>query len=250
MMIENAGQRYWIGEYENALLLRLARAEIRNMEEKRFDRYDSPFEAKLTMRDKTPRTFGNFSSNAWSQIMEDLEGNAWCERISEMFGVEVVADRWRHYAGVFRYLPDDHLGVHVDAAIHPISGLRKHVTLVLYFGAGAGDLELWQGSSCVEDEPILTQIIDSVAPTFGRIVAFECNDYAWHGTAANESDADRIVLTVSYLSAATAPHADMQNQRSRAFFIPRPYEEWEPETYRLRDRRADPERYAEAYRAG
>jgi hypothetical protein len=187
-----------------------------------------------------------FSLNAWSTIMEELESNDWLEHVSELFGVEVVADRWRHYAGVFRYLPGDHLGVHVDAGIHPASGLRKHVTAVLYFAAGAGDLELWQGDDCTRGEgPDVYNLIDTIRPGLGTLVLFENNDYAWHGTARNTSDEDRIVLTVSYLSGAIDAFA---NKRQRAYFVPRPTEEWDADTYRLRDLRADAEHFAEAYR--
>lgn len=259
-MIEAHGQRYHVEQWANLTQLKVARHEIRGMPDHEFDRYASPFEAKLTLRDKSARGF-----DAWSELMGELESNDWLEYVSGLFGVELVADRWRHYAGVFRYLPDDHLGVHVDAAIHPISGLRKHVTLVLYFGAGGGDLELWRGASCGygdyhnhatdwkhseergQWEPQLNEVIDSIAPTLGRIVMFECNDYAWHGTARNDQDEDRLVMTVSYLSAGIDAFA---NKRKRAFFVPRPSEEWAPETYALRDLRADPERYAEAYRHG
>lgn len=265
-MNEAHGQRYVIEQWQNVQQLKLARAEIEHMGIGAFDRYDNPFEAKLILRDKSPRTVGHMSLNAWTEIMEELESNDWVERVSVLFGVELVADRWRHYAGVFRYLPGDHLGVHVDAGIHPASGLRKHVTLVLYFGRGAGDLELWRGSSCddrnrvwigfearepeplsVASEPILHEIIDTISPGLGTIVMFENNDYAWHGTAHNDSDADRLVLTVSYLSGAVDAFA---NRRQRAFFVPRPTEEWDAETYRLRDLRADPVRFAEAYRGG
>jgi hypothetical protein len=249
-MITQAGQRYVVEQYQHVARLKQARAEIRAMPPERFDRYDNPFEAKLTLRDKSGMFVDRFSLNAWSTIMEELESNDWLEHVSELFGVELVADRWRHYAGVFRYLPGDHLGVHVDAGIHPASGLRKHVTAVLYFGAGAGDLELWQGTHCNEvtsERPLLHEVIDTIRPGLGTVVLFENNDYAWHGTAHNTSDEDRIVLTVSYLSAAIDAFA---NKRQRAFFVPRPSEEWSVETYALRDLRADAEHFAEAYRGG
>lgn len=246
-MQESNGQRWHVETYPHLARLKQARAEIRNMEAERFDRYESPFEAKLTMRDKSGNFVDRFSLNAWSTIMEDLESNDWLEYVSGIFGVELVADRWRHYAGVFRYLPDDHLGVHVDAGIHPISGLRKHVTCVLYFGAGDGALELWAGTSSAEcdGEVGVTSIIDTINPGLGTLVLFENTDYAWHAAARNESDEDRLVLTVSYLSAGIDAFA---NRRQRAYFVPRPDEEWSPETYALRDARADADRYASAYR--
>lgn len=262
-MQEAHGQRWHVETYPHLGRLKQARAEIRNMALDRFDRYESPFEAKLTMRDKSGNFVDRFSLNAWSSIMEDLESNDWLEYVSGLFGVELIADRWRHYAGVFRYLPDDHLGVHVDAGIHPISGLRKHVTCVLYFGAGDGALELWRGTSCAPGpeqipigtfgqwypgetpEPQIHDLIESIQPGLGTLVLFENSDYAWHGTARNEADEDRLVLTVSYLSAGIDAFA---NKRTRAFFVPRPSEEWDAETYRLRDLRADSERFAEGYR--
>jgi hypothetical protein len=118
---------------------------------------------------------------------------------------------------------------------------------VLYFGAGAGDLELWDGAACIVDDPHVFSLIDTIRPGLGTLVLFENTDYAWHGTARNTSDEDRIVLTVSYLSGAIDAFV---NKRQRAFFVPRPSEEWSPDTYRLRDLRADAEHFAEAYRGG
>lgn len=251
---------YHVRQFEDRELLDLARGEIERLPAEAWDRYESTFEAKLTLRDKRELP-------SWVEvILEGLEDNTALEEWSRVFGIELIADRWRHYTGVFRYLPGDHLGVHVDAGIHPPTGLRKTVTIVLYLG-GAGALELWAGTSCVQEpprimrpdgsgrwfhslsepapEPVVTACINAIAPTLGTMVAFANNDYAWHSAARNDGDTDRIVITVSYLSAEIDRFA---NRRQRAFFVPRPDEEWTPETYALRDLRADDHRYAEAYR--
>lgn len=238
-MIERDGHRYEVIENFASGMVNLARLDIQHLPDEAFDRYESPFEAKLTLREKRDLPSGI------AGVFRKLESNDFVEDVSAMFGAELVADRWRHYAGVFRYLPGDYLGVHVDAGIHPTSGLRKHVTAVLYLG-GSGALELWNGYNCMAEDAQVVGVTDAIEPAFGTLVLFENNDRAWHAAARNDSDQERIVLTVSYLSGAVDAFA---NRRQRAFFVPRPTEEWSPETYRLRDLRADAERYREAYRA-
>lgn len=236
-MNEQAGHRWYV---EYGWAVDDARAAILATPAAAWARYDSPFEAKWTLADKRKIEADDRLRHLFDRLETEVRDQA-----SVLFGVQLLPDDHRHYAGVFRYAPGDHLGVHVDAGIHPATGLRKHVTAVLYFG-GDGPLELWAGRRCTREDTGLSNMHAAIAPDAGRLVLFENNDYAWHGAGLNTGDTDRIVVTVSYLSREVDA---FENQRQRAYFIPRPSETWGNETYRLRDLRADAERYAEAYRA-
>jgi hypothetical protein len=202
-----------------------------------FDRYSNPFEQKYALRDK-------FHLPVFLDLLiQSLERDA--SRFSQMFGVSLYPDLCRHYCGVFKYMKGDKLDVHVDAGIHPRVKMRKHVTAVLYLGNEMAPLELWEGENCTRDNPRVVRPAVSIVPEHGTLVVFENNDYAWHGVPMCDSASTRVVITVSYVSdAVNAFH----NKRERAFFVPRPWEQWTREGYELRNRRADPERYREVYR--
>ena len=203
-----------------------------------FDRYDNPFEQKWALREK-------FGHAEIGRLLLSLE--LMLPTVAEMFDVSLEVDHLRHYAGIFKYNPGDRLDVHVDAGIHPKTGKRKHVTAVLYFGAGAGPLEFWRGDNCTDHDPEVYESIAEIEPTHGALVFFENNDRAWHGTRMNDSSDPRVVATVSYLSDQVEA---FKNKRQRAFFVPRPGEYWDDKTYDLRNKRASSDNYAQVYRAG
>lgn len=240
-LTELAGHRYAV--IEDAVDVDNARDSIRALPASSWARYDSPFEAKHTLADKGWLVTSWDLKRLFDWLYDDVHDIA-----EALFGVDLSPDPDGQYTGVFRYGTGDHLGVHVDAGIHPASGLRKHVTAVLYFG-GDGPLELWEGTNAVMFDGAPSRVFTrahSIAPNAARLVLFENNDYAWHGTPVNTGTEDRIVATVSYLS-GEVDH--WENKRQRAYFVPRPDEPWTAETYALRDLRSDPVRFAEAYRA-
>lgn len=208
-----------------------------SLPERNFDRYENPFERKWTLRDKV-------------NIPEVIEGVfRYLERhiklAEETVGFNLVQDQHRHYHGIFKYMPGDELKVHVDAGIHPMSGLRKQFTALLYLNDSGGDLEFWNGSTCIADYPHVIVLKEKVSPRSGTFVLFENTDYAWHGVTVNESDVPRYVATVSFMS----DKIDMfENKKQRAYFVPRPTEKWPHEISELRDKRVDPEKFSEVYR--
>lgn len=214
--------------------------DILKFEPPLFDRYRNPFEDKLTLRDKWSLPAG------LKNLVRQMEGDV--ERIARLFEVPTLSiDANRHYCGVFKYEKGGRLGVHVDAGIHPKTRLRKHITAVLYLGrARDGSLELWRGDSCDKKQPKVEGCFQEIRPSHGLQVLFENNDYAWHGMSTYEGEEPRVVVTVSYLSEAIN---EFSNKRQRAFFVPRPDEPWDEETYRLRDMRADNKQFAEVYRS-
>lgn len=247
--IRRAGHRYVTYKIGERHQLERAHAEVLRTGPEYWGRYDNPFERKWTWPDK------RHLPQQVESLIRQLE-TTWLHEARHIFGIETLrADLDRHYAGVFKYDAGDKLDVHVDAGICPTNGMRKHVTAVLYLGeiGQGGELEFWEGSACTRkrgphDAPDINvaQVIRAIKPDNGTLVFFENTDYAWHGVANYPSGPPRVVLTVSYLSDEVDA---FDNKRQRAFFVPRPGDVWDVETYRLRDRRADPERYKEVYRA-
>jgi Rps23 Pro-64 3,4-dihydroxylase Tpa1-like proline 4-hydroxylase len=235
-LIDDSRHRYTVEEFPYKNLDYVTR-EILEIPDDAFDRYSNPFEQKYALRDKfrLPDSLG--------LLIQALEQDA--SRFSEIFGVHLYPDLLRHYCGVFKYMQGDKLDVHVDAGIHPQTKTRKHVTAVLYLGQELAPLELWEGENCTQDNPQLIRVAASIEPQHGTLVVFENNDYGWHGVPICDSEGLRIVVTVSYLSDGIEA---FDNKRQRAFFVPRPWEQWTAEQYELRNKRADPERYKEVYR--
>lgn len=239
-LTEQAGHRFLTGTLPAvADLCDAALADVLAIPDAAFDTLSNPFESKLLLRSKHGLPEGLGVLMAW------LEGLA--VEAAAVFGVpSLVVDTSRHYAGVFRYAPGGHLSAHVDAGIHPATGQRKHVTALVYLGSGSGDLELWEGSNCAGEAPTVNALAAGLPPRHGSLVLFENNDHAWHAAAVNTGLlSDRIVVTVSYMSAEVER---FRNRRQRAYFAPRPGETWTPAMVALRDQRADPDAYAQAYR--
>lgn len=219
-------------------LLEEAAAAAYDLDAGEWDRYENPFEQKWTLRDKQepPPAIAKLFDH-----MEETRGVA-----SSLFGGPLERDAYRHYTGLFWYGEGDKLDVHVDAGIHPKTGQRKAVTMLVYLSEGA-QLDFWRGDPCTYPRPIVYDLAATVMPDVGTVVLFDNHDAAWHGVPEQLIPGDRLVATVSFLS----DHLElpgMTNERQRAYFVRRPEEWWDAEKYELRDRRADPERYAEVYR--
>lgn len=237
------GQRYaWTVMEPVDQLLEAVRA-IRQAPFDKFDQLINPFESKFVWKNKfqfpTPVEL----------LIQEMENSV--DKVGELFGVGgLKIDDPRHYTGVFKYPKDGYLSAHVDAGIHPITGERKHVTMLLYIGGNGhsgGELELWSGDSASKEDPQLSKLIATLNPVHGMVVLFENNDFAWHSAASNEGEQDRLVLTVSFLSDQVDA---FENKRQRAFFVPRPGEEWSEEAKELRRKRSDSSTAHEVYRAG
>ena len=235
-------------DIDNDLDLQTVVREVELLPDDSFDRYENPFEAKWTLRDKwnLPHGLALLMAHLEEPVMHLAE---------TLFDVHLEVDRSRHYAGVFKYDPGDFLKIHVDAGIHPKNGMRKHVTAVCYLNdAAGGDLLFWDGAPCSSNGPdkpardrVVYECSQTIAPNRGVLVLFENNDYAWHSVAPiGPALGSRYVATVSYLSNEVDAFA---NKRQRAFFVPGPGENWTEETYALRDQRSDPNRYADVYRS-
>ncbi len=213
-------------------------SEILDIPKRRMYRVKSPFEVKWAVRHDQMFSL----PPAVAEAMDYLEGPVfdWLRKNADT-PPSLHVDTDRYYGGVFKYAAGGRLQAHVDAGIRPQSlagapaRARKHWTALMYLGKGTGDLQFWSGDICSIDNPRIYEGIGFVKPTEPKVVLFENNDHAWHGSAPNWSHENRLVLTVSYMSDEVDAFF---NHRERAFFVPYPDEEWDADTYAARDERA------------
>jgi hypothetical protein len=221
--------------------------EILNIPADAWDRYENPFEAKYTLRDKY--AFPPFLTS----LFQELESEPFVARLSEIVGQKLSIDPTRNFWGVHTYKPGDKLDIHVDAGLHPVTKQKKQVTLGIYLSSNWKEeygchLEVWKGTNASDATASLTEKVASISPDFNRLILFTCNDYAWHGNPEpiqGPDSARRIFITMSYLS----ENYDDLNKRVKAYFVKRPQDPEDPEKDKLRLLRADPEKYKEVYRA-
>ncbi len=172
--------------------------------------------------------------------------------LSETVGHKLILDSTRNFWGVHIYEQGDKLDIHVDAGYHPTLKLKKQTTLGIYLSYEWKEeygcaLEIWRGDNCAKDDAKIHEKIDSIAPIFNRLILFNCNDYAWHGNpepSRGSPESRRIFIILSYLS----DNFSDDNNKVKAFFVPRPNDPEDKEKDRLRFLRADPEKYKEIYR--
>lgn len=220
--------------------------EILQIESSEWDRYSNPFEQKYTLRNKY-----NFPP-LLNNLFDDLTSESFTNKLSSIVGYPLILDSTRNFWGVHKYKNGDKLDIHVDAGYHPTINLKKQITLGLYLSDHWREqygchLEVWKGSSCMDNDAKLIEKVDSISPMFNRCIIFTCNDYSWHGNPSPvcaDDDATRIFVTISYLS----ENNEDKNTRKKAYFIETPDHPYDAEKQRLRDSRADEQKYKEVYR--
>ena len=220
--------------------------EILNIPNEEWDRYDNPFEQKFTLRDKY-----KFPSKCM-ELFNYLESDEFINHLSQIVGYKLIKDENRNFWGIHKYNDGDYLDIHVDAGIHPTNKLKKQLTIGFYFSKdwkeeNLGHLEIWNGTNSAFDDAQLINCKTKILPVFNTMIFFECNDFAWHGNPSKvniKNGENRLFLTLSYLS----ENYGNLNKKQKAFFIPRPDDEYNEEKNNLRFLRADPEKYKEIYR--
>lgn len=220
--------------------------EILNIPEEKWDRYDNPFEQKLTVKDKfdlPPKCM---------ELFNYLESDEFISHLSVMVGYKLIKDEYRNFWGIHKYNDGDYLDIHVDAGIHPMNKLKKQVTLGFYFSKdwkeeNSGHLEVWEGTNAGLDDAKITKCITKILPKHNTMIFFECNDFSWHGNPSRvniKNGENRIFFTLSYLS----ENFGNLNKKQKAFFVPRPDDKYDEEKDKLRFLRADAEKYKDIYR--
>lgn len=220
--------------------------EILNMPDTEFDRYDNPFEQKYTLRDKY-----NYPKNL-QILMNYLTSDEFVKKLSVLVGHDLINDPNRNFWGIHKYEKGNYLDIHVDAGVHPENKLKKQVTLGIYLSYNwkeeyGCELEIWSGDSSADPNAKIYICVTKIAPMFNRLIIFSCDDNSWHGNpnvAICNNDSKRIFVTLSYLS----DNKNFKNTRSKAFFVARPSDKFDEEKDKLRELRANPEKYVDIYR--
>lgn len=235
----------FLPEYDaNHLLTAIGR-----MPESEWWQYINPFEYKKVMHretvDDNPELAGVFDTM-----------NGLYKEASVAFNINntpLTMDTDHRYQSLFEYPYGGRLSVHVDAGVHPHTRYYKVITCLLYIGGDynskdGGELELWDGGLCTNLDPYLigNKPLLSIPTIHNRLVVFENNDRAWHGINTFQGrGVPRRVFTVSFMVAINNSY---NNRRQHAFFVPRPWEQWDADTTALRDLRADPKTAGDIYR--
>ena len=222
--------------------------EILNIPDKEWDRYNNPFEQKFTLRNKF-----NFPPKCM-ELFNYLESNEFINYLSPIVGYKLIKDDYRNFWGIHKYINGDYLDIHVDAGIHPNNKLKKQLTIGFYFSKdwkeeNQGHLEIWSGTNSAFEDAKIKECKTKILPIFNTMIFFENNDFSWHGnpTKVNiKNNEKRIFLTLSYLS----ENLGNLNKKQKAFFVPRPEDEYDEKKDKLRFLRADAEKYKEIYKYG
>lgn len=226
-------------DYKFALELQ---EEILNIPIEEFDKYNNPFETKLTLRNKF-----NYPK-LLSKLFEYLETEEFIEKLSNICGYKLIKDENRNFNGVHIYKNGEKLDIHLDAEVHPKTKDFKILTLGIYLSSNwietyGCDLEIWNG-----DNSKLYNCEKKIAPLFNRLILFTNTNNSWHGNpeAVNSYDnnSKRIFITISYL---TFNENKNKFYREKALFIRRPQDEYDEEKEKLIKIRADPLLYKEVY---
>lgn len=209
------------------------------IEELALGRYDNPFERKSFLENKDASALPATLAHAFNE----LTSHNTCKWVSRILDVPILYADMRHYGGVFVYEHGDYLAPHVDAGIHPIKGLRKIATALLYLTPST--LSTWAGDSVADCEyPEVWACTDHyISPN--ELVLFSNHDTAWHSVPL-VSGGRRVVLTVSYMAPPEFSRIDFRNTHTRAYFAPII---GEPDPYKdLRLKRVSEEHHSEVYR--
>lgn len=133
---------------------------------------------------------------------------AWLAHLSGIDNLQSDPSQWG--AGIHVTFPGGFLAPHVDAASHRVSGLERKLNVVVYLTPQWDSS--WGGATVFYDS-LGESVIHRVYPKQGRILVWECNDYAVHGVEEVKGEMRRVTVASYY-------YAPVRPARQRALFIP------------------------------
>lgn len=215
---------------DNKLLYKIQK-EILSIPENQFDILDNVFENKTIIRNKF-----NYPPLC-SKLMEFFTSDTFITDLSNIFNIKLINDIDRNFWGIHKFKNGDKLDIHLDAGIYHKNNKRKAVTIGLYASKdwtleNKGNLELWKGQSCTEENYCLDRCITSISPLFNTFVAFMNTNNSWHGSpepVVCNDDSTRIFITCSYLTEEPCNIKNMNHLNKKALFIQRPFDKYNKE---------------------
>ena len=192
---------------------------------------DNPFEKKMVAisdKEKFPKHH--------KQLFEYFDSTVFLNFLKKLTGIkDLQIDETGRHAGIRGMLNESYQHVHSDAVIHPQTGLRKRLSVILYLNKFwdenmGGCLEIWDDN--------MTKCVHKILPKYNRLVIFECTEKSYHGVPEpikiQSKDGMRKSLIFSYMSQPTKNNSG----RKRAKFVARPCDSKSEEIERLRKERA------------
>jgi len=184
--------------------------------------YDNPLERKLTCSDAAcfPQPL--------RRVLDAVTNASFVTLLRRITGVQDLQhDPHLHGAGLHFYPTGGGLGAHLDYSVHPITGKRRCLNLIVFLterweeGWG-GNLHLYASDD--EESGVREPAAQVIAPRFNRAVLFEASDTSWHavqGPIACPLGAGRQSIAVYYTSARRGTVVP----RARALFTVLPSED-------------------------
>ena len=188
---------------------------------------DNPFEKKMLAVSDRSRF-----PNVHCEVFDYFDSQDFIDLVKKITGIEDLGiDISGKHSGLRGMLNGSHQHVHSDAVTHPITGLRKRLSMLLYLNKCwktefNGCLEIWN------DE--MTHCVEKIEPLFNRLVIFECTEKSYHGVPETinfkNDEKMRMSLITSYMSRLNVD----ENGRKRAKFVARPNDRNDEEMEKLR----------------
>ena len=149
----------------------------------------------------------------FAKVLENLsskESISFYEKVTSIKGL--LADDYGRWSGLRQTLPNGYQLIHSDARKHLDSGLRRELTIIVYFSKNydrkrdEGCLEIWN-----ED---MTKKTHSIEPLNNRMVILFNSDKSYHGVPVTKFNRKMMTFSLMKRSKAT--------DRFKALFVARP----------------------------
>lgn len=147
-----------------------------------------------------------------SDVLKYFHSHEFTKKIGEITNIDnLITDESRNWSGMRTMLPNSYQLIHSDARTHPVNGLRKELTCLLYFNEDynrerdEGCLEIW-------NDDVLERIHE-IEPINNRFLIVLNSGIAYHGVPLVKSE--RRAITFSILKDADS------DGRTKALFVPR-----------------------------
>jgi hypothetical protein len=167
------------------------------------------------------------------QLLLWFNSSTFVNFLEELTGIRgLIPDPHFEGAGSHCTVKGGFLGLHTDYRFHRRLGLDRRVNALLYLNEGwqpehGGELELWNhsrwGIGPREMKPMPFQCVQSIAPTWGRLVVFNTTDFSFHGHPDPYKGPARRSIALYYFTAGRpASEVWVPEGGQHTLFYPRP----------------------------